>query len=815
MTTDTLDRVGAAARVDCLHCRLPVPAGLVEPGSAEQFCCAGCRSVYRFLHDHELGRYYDLADAGSPATVSASDYAELDTPTFEQLYVRDRGDGLSEVELYLEGVHCTACVWLVEKLPQLVPGVASSRLDMGRNKATLLWRREQVALSGVARFVDSLGYQVHPFRGADIDRVRRREQRRLLIKIGVAGAVAGNVMLLAAALYSGQFGAMSSEHEQFFRWLSLLVTIPAVVYSGSVFFRGAFAALRARTLHLDLPISIGIAAGFAWGAANTIRGVGEIYFDTVAALIFLLLLGRWLQLRQQRHAADAAELLHSLTPSMARIVDGGGVVEVPIGRVLPGSIIEVRAGDTVPVDGTVVVGRSAVDSSLLTGESKPLSVSVGDAVHAGTLNVGARLRVAAQAAGEHTRIGRLMNSLHDGDGQRAPIVRSADRIAGWFVSAALGLAVLTFALWYSAGAGRAMEHAIALLIVTCPCALGLATPLAVNVAIGRAARVGMLIKGGAALESLARPGTMFLDKTGTVTRGQQVVVGWTGSASTLERVAALERQSAHPVARAIAAESGAAAASVGDVQEIPGAGIRGTVDGHIIVAGAPRYVEQLLSSLPATHAGAVDQAARDALTPVVVIEDGRVAGVISLGDPVRDDAAATIGTLRQAGWRVRLLSGDDPRVVRAVGLQLGLSAEECLGGVSPEGKRRAVQEAQSSGTVVMVGDGVNDTAAMTAATCGVAVSGSAEANLMIADVHIGRPGLTGVIALLRGARRTLATIHRNLAFSLLYNAAGVALAMTGVLEPLVAAVLMPFSSITVITSSYRSRSFATNREVAS
>ncbi len=809
MDSRALTRAAAAVDTACSHCGLPVPRGLIDLDATEQFCCAGCRAVYAMLSEHGLGRYYDLVDGGEarPAAVTDRTYAELDTDEVAARNVRERADGLRSVRLYLEGIHCTACVWLVERLPRLQPGVVEARVDLGRSLAEVVWDPQVVPLSRVARAIDSLGYPVHPYRGEARLELRRREERALLIKIAVAGAAAGNAMLLAAALYAGLLGDMSAPYRQLLRWASLVVTAPAFLFAAQPFLRGALGALRARALHMDLPIAVGLSAGFASGLVNTVRGAGEIYFDSVSALIFLLLVGRWIQLRQQRRATDAAELLFSLTPSSARVVEAGAVRELPLDALVAGMTVEVRAGDTVPVDGEVVWGRSAVDAALLTGESMPAPIGIGDEVHAGTVNVSSPVRVVARATGDDTRVGRLMRHVEEEARRRAPIVRAADRVIGIFVASVLVLATLTFIVWLGAGPERAVENAIALLVVTCPCALGLATPLAVSVAIGRAARRGILVKGGDALERMARPGTMILDKTGTLTEGRQQLVGWSGSEATRRRAAALEQASAHPLARALVAATPEPLPDATGVDEVIGGGIRGTVDGVAVACGSPAHIAATAAPLPPDLARFVDDCARAGQTPIVIAEEGEVVAAAAFGDPIRADAADTLASLRQAGWQLRIVSGDHPTVVRAVGAALGIAPEACIGGATPEDKLAEARAAAARGPVVMVGDGVNDAAALAAATCGIAVHGSAEASLAGADVFIQRPGLAGVAELTTGARATMRVIRRNLGLSLVYNLAGASLAVAGLLHPLVAALLMPLSSISVVTSSVHAHTF--------
>jgi Cu2+-exporting ATPase len=799
---------------ECAHCGLPVPAGRRAHDEGLAFCCEGCRTVHALLREHGLDRYYALRDPSAapmaPPPPSGRSYEELDDAGVRARLGGLDASGLARAELYLEGVHCAACVWLVERLSTFVPGVVESRLDLGRSRATVVWDPRAVELSRIARALDALGYRPHPARGLAEQRVRRREDRRMLARVGLAGAVAANVMAIAFALYGGILDGMEPEFGRFFRWLSLGLTVPSLVWGGGVFFAGAWRALRLRMLHMDLPISIGLLAGAAHGAVTTVRGTGEVYFDTITVLIFLLLSGRYLLRRQHRVAADATELCAALAPSVARRIEPTGIREVPLEALVPGDRVEVRAGDLVPADGRIVEGRSALDASLLTGESVPADAGPGDPVHAGTLNVAARLEVAVERTGDDTRVGRLMRLVEEHARRRAPIVLLADRLSGVFVAVVLALAGITAMVWWSASPERAIDSSVALLIVTCPCALALATPLAVTAAIGRAARAGILVKGADVLERLSRPGLMLFDKTGTLTAGRPALVSWWGQSDVRAAVAALEARSAHPLARALVAALGGddtARLTVSHAVEVPGGGIEGVVDGHRIVVGSPRFVAGTGARIREAALGEIERLAGEGHTPVVVASDEDAVAVVGLGDTLRPDTAAVLAAVRARGWQVGLLSGDHPAAVAAIGRELGLPESACLGNVGPEGKLHHVERALASGPVVMVGDGVNDAAALAASTVGVGVHGGAEAVLAAADVFVTRPGVTPVTELLDGAGRTLRVIRRNLALSLAYNAIAVGLAMAGRLDPLVAAVLMPLSSVTVIVSSFRARTF--------
>ncbi len=793
---------------ECSHCSLPVPSSLVEEGSEHQFCCLGCKTVFGMIHAEGLGAYYDLRsedDERAPAAVGSSSYQELDDPTFVTQHCQARPDGLMATELYLEGVHCSACLWLVEKSLERVDGVAEARLNFAQARLKVLWRPDQVPLSTIAGQLAKIGYPPHPARLGTRD-VGKEEERRLLIRLGLAGAVSGNVMLMAFALYGGWVSGMAEEHWTLFRWGSLFASLPAVLYSGWPFYRSAYNGLRNRVLHMDLPISIGVLAGFFSGAYNTVVGKGEVYFDSVCALIFLLLVGRLLQLRQQRRASESSELLYALTPSTARrLGEDGEARRVPLQAIEVGDLIEVRAQETVATDGVVESGRSALDLSLLSGESMPVEVKKHDQVWGGTVNLQDTLVVRVSHAVRDSRVGRIADMVADASRNRAPVVQLADRVAGWFVAIVLLLAMVTFAAWSIIAPEHALDHSVALLIVSCPCALGLATPLAITAAIGKAARRGILARSGAALEALGRlkGGVLYFDKTGTLTHGRMEVVAFVGPEWVRPLVAAAEKGSNHPVGRALTqAFEGATQPEATDLETVSGGGITATVDGRALIIGSPKFVrsQALLDSSFEAHVQAWSQ---DALTPVWIAVDGRVVAAAGLADRLRSEAKASVDALGKQGFEVHILSGDHPSVVHSVGRALGIPAQRCHGGQSPEDKLQRVQAAAADKDVVMVGDGVNDAAALAAATVGVAVHGGAETCFAAADVFLQRPGIGTLTALVQGARRTTRTIRNNIIFSLVYNTVGAGLAMTGVLNPLVAAVLMPISSLVVVTNSFR------------
>lgn len=825
--------VGSQAEVRCAHCQLIVPSALVSAGHELSFCCSGCETVYGLLAGAGLEDYYAfrerLGEEGRPVPESPSGASELDSPAFSELYCSELPGGMQKTQLLLEGVHCAACLWLVERLPRLEPGVVSARLEMARSRVEIVWDPNKAKLGQIGRTLTSMGYRPRPFRASAAEELRRGELRSLLIRIGVAGASAGNVMLMAFALYSGAVGideadTMSAETRRFFEVASLFVSLPAL-WAGSLFFRGAWASLRTRTPHMDLPIALGIAVGFLWGTSGALLGQGDIYFDSITALIFFLLIGRYLQRRHQMAVSDAAELLHAVLPGSAQVLmpalPGGserGVETVAVSQLLAGNEVLVESGEVIPVDGRVVEGASSLDKSLLSGESRGVQVAPGDSVEAGALNLGARLVVFAEKSPAEARVAQLMQEVEKALHTRTPLVGRADRIAGGFTVSVLGLAVAAGLFWSSVSIAAGVEHALALLIVACPCALGLATPLALSAATRQAAEAGMLVFSPEALERLGAPATLVFDKTGTLTEGRLRVLSWSGDRSLSPFVLAVERGATHPVARALVnylenePEQPRIASLPAEVTELLGRGRCAEFGGKRLVVGSPAYVlsvarvpEDLRLEL---------KSGRGSASPVLVAWEGEVRAIVWLGDAVRDDAVESLIKARLLGHDIHLLSGDHDGTARSVAEELtrksGLPQlfATVRGSTTPEGKLAAIKELQSDGRVVaMVGDGVNDAGALAQADVGVAVSGAAEASRLSADVFLAQNGVARVVDLLTGARRTLSTIRRGMAFSLAYNGVGIACAAAGVLGPLEAAVLMPLSSLTVVTNAYRSRSF--------
>lgn len=786
----------------CTHCGEPVrPGAHADP----RFCCAGCAAVWKLLHDAHLEHAYDLHRQEGilpPQGRVAGVMSHLDHAAFQARHVEHLADGAACCEFRVDGVRCGACLWLLESLPRLVPGTRECRVHLGRGTLRISWRPEHVPLSTIASTIESLGYALRPVGTPAAQASWRVQDRAWLVDIGVAGAIAGNTMAIAFALYGAQFAWMDDATRAFLQWTSLALSAISIAWPGRLYLRNAWQAIRSRTPHMDLPITVALLAGLVGGFCLTIAGRAGIYVESVSMLVFLLLVGRFVQFRQQRRSRHEVELLCALIPQVARRRDADGSVQVvPTDALSPGDVVLVGAGDALPADGTLLDAYAHLDMQLLTGESRPVRCVVGQSLHAGTVVVGAPLSMRVMCTGDATRAGRIARAVDTALGERTPVEDFANRIAGWFLLVVVVATVVTGFVWWWIDASRVLPTCMALLVVSCPCALGLATPLTMVAGIGKAARRGMLVRGAAVFESLARPGTVMLDKTGTLTEGSLEVLAehavreidphWIRRA-----IGAIEAASSHPIAVALRRWAREDGRGVTSRIERAGEGLAGSFQGRVVVVGNAKWMERCGVRVDPMTVDVVARVARGGATPILVAVDGLILRVLALGDRIRPEAARTVQAMRARGWQVRLASGDLPEVAHEVALGVGIEIESVRAGCSPEDKM-AWARAQTVRPVVVVGDGVNDLPAMAVADVGVAMRQGAQCTIDRADVTIAGQGLDGLIGLVDGSRRVMRTIHVNFAVSLTYNLIGAVLAVTGTITPLIAAVMMPLSGIMV------------------
>jgi Cu2+-exporting ATPase len=724
-------------------------------------------------------------------------------------------DGLCKVRLSVDGLHCAACSWLIESMQPSMPGVKIARVRWSDATLELLYDPEQTEPLKIAERLAKLGYSLGPIddsaedSGADV--VLRREH---WIGMATAFFLASNAMWIGISLYAGEASGMASAHAHFLRWMGAILGLLAAAFPGRIFFRSAIEAIRAGVPHVDIPVALGLAVGTIGSIVGAAIGTGDVYFDSLASLVFLLRVGRYIQFRAQyRTGLSIGKLLRMNSVVAHRIQNDGSRLSVPSYRLQPMDLVEVLPGQVIPADGQITEGKSRIQTAFITGESLPCTVKIGSSVVGGSLNLQSPITMRVTAAGEKSRMGRLSELVRAATAQRTPLIQLADRVGGVFVFVVLGLSVLTFGYWFwQSGWERAIQHSIALLTIACPCALALAAPLVITVALGRAARQNIWIRDGNCLERLAKSGIMWFDKTGTLTFGDLRVLEWSGSKDALPYVAALERQSDHPVARAIVAYLATEHAlttdvslEVRDIEQRYGDGIEGLVEGRRVRLGRDRLVSSAENECEAKHEGV------NGPNAIGVWIDGVRQGEFVLGDRSRLDGADTLISLQQRGWKLGILSGDRQSVVNALAhelLEQGVELEQALGDCTPEQKLSVIRQSQGMYPVtVMVGDGINDAAALATADVGIAIRGNGEACLTHAPIYIPSNQLRSIASLMDASRCTVSAIYRCFAASLLYNAITIALAVTGFIHPLIAALFMPLSGLTVLTMAMTARTF--------
>jgi Cu2+-exporting ATPase len=809
MSTVTAHAESPMRRVGCAHCGLPAPPPAVD--AQLSFCCRGCQGAYELIRGWGLEEFYDLRDCPSSESKvddsSSTAYSDLDDPSLLGRSAPfpvdcEGGHKRFRSRLSLSGLHCVACVWLIERACERVDGWQSSTVNMHARSVDIVFDPEVIRLSRIAGILHQIGYRVAPLSDEEETDNRMDDQQRMLVDIAVAGFCAANAMWVAIALYAGQFSGIAAGHAQILRVAGVLLGGLAVVFPGRVFFRSAWASWTTRTPHMDLPVAVGLSAGMAASLYGLFDSTSDVYFDSIACLVLFLLVGRWIQMRQQRRAGQAVSDLIRLSPTVAsRVEPDDQIKRVRADTLAIGDRVRINPGESIPVDGIVEDGESSVDRSLLTGESRPVAVSPGSVVEAGTENLQAVLTVRATAAAADTRFAAISRAVAEAAQSRTPIVQFANRVGGWFVVVVLVLAAITAVVWWVRDPTRITSSVVSLLIVACPCALALATPLALAVAIGRLARHCVLIREGDCLERIAKPGTIFFDKTGTLTEGRMRVTEWSGDREPLSAVAAIEKSINHPIAKAVcqcADQHHAELRDAVEVHQTVGQGVSGIVQGAQYVIGGTRVARDRGLDVSQHWQQPIERIRGTGASPIVVIREDQIVAVFGVTDPIRSRAADVVQYYRSRGWRIGIVSGDDQRTVDHVARQLDIDLELARGELLPDEKLQAIEAVSGDQPVVMVGDGVNDAAALAAADVGIAISGGAAASLSAAPVMIGDGNLEKVIMLADAASRTRRGIRQNFAISIGYNVIAVILAMMGIITPLLAALLMPVSSVTVL-----------------
>ncbi len=725
------------------------------------------------------------------------------------------GVAVSETRLGLIGMHCATCAQTIEKALSESEGVVSASVNLAGETATVKYNPELTSPLALKKTVEKAGYQAVVQEGDSLDRekqARQRETRRLLLSVIFSFLLAIPTFVLSMVSPLGM---------QANNWVMLGLASPVQFLVGAQFYLGAFKALRNKRASMDTLIALGTSAAYFYSLAvvtGALPGAeGMTYFDSAALIISIILLGRWLEARAKSRTSESIKKLIGLKPRTASRVGAGQEVQVPIEEVDAGDLLVVRPGEKVPVDGLVVEGSSSVDESMLTGESLPVEKKAGDQVIGATLNKNGYFKFRATRVGKDTALAQIVRLVEAAQGSKAPIQRLADRVASVFVPIVIGIAVATFLIWFFAadkGLFFSLTAFIAVLVIACPCALGLATPTAIMVGTGKGAQNGILIKSAESLETAYKIQAIVFDKTGTLTRGSPVVTDLVplngfDQKTMLGLAAALEKGSEHPLAASVlkaAQEHGIEPASVTDFEAVSGKGIRGSVDGHVVLLGNRALMQE--SGIALESAGAtLDDFEAAGKTAMVLAVDGQAGGLLAVADTLKEYAAEAVRQLQDMGVQTLMITGDNRRTAQAIAAKVGI--QEVLAEVLPQDKAEQVKKVQARGKIVaMVGDGINDAPALAQADVGIALGSGTDVAVETGDIVLVKDDLRDVVGAIKLSRYTINKIRQNLFWAFIYNtlgipiAAGILFPFNGLLlNPVIAAAAMGFSSVSVVSNS--------------
>jgi Cu2+-exporting ATPase len=796
----------------CSHCLLPCSdAGKVAGEDGSVFCCAGCRAVYEFIRGEGLQAFYLRRDWNPLDSVPAASPGEIDVSPYEEL-VRQAAEGL-ELDVYIDGIRCASCVWLVEKVLSRTDGVLRARVNYATHRARVRWNPEEVSLLEILRRIHATGYIPKPYTESEQVLARKAETRELLVRFGTAAFLSSQLMIYSIALYAGYFQGMEPGIRRLLQVIALGLTLPVIGYAGLPFLVSTLAGLKRFRFTMDSLIVTGAGSAFLYSLYQMARG-GEVYFDTAAMIVTLVLLGRYLESRARGKASEALQRLAELAPKKAArlTVDASGNVigrsAVDAGLLRPGDCVEVRPGGKFPADGVVLRGESTADESFITGESRPVPKSSGSAVIGGSVNRSGSLVVRVTGTGKDTVLAGIVRAVEDAQAAKPAIQNLADRVVGIFVPAIFLLAAVTAAAWSASGAGaeRALMTGISVLVIACPCSLGLATPLAVLLFTGLASSRGVLIKGGDAVENTASVDHVILDKTGTLTTGSPALreaLSLDPSLSgkeALRKAASVEIHSEHGLGEALVEAAGSATLeTVSAFHATPGRGVSALLDGRKIAVGNLAFMRENGLAFEEGDPPASPLAGDGNHTLVFMGWEGKVRALFAFADGLREEAEETVRRLRKEGLAVTLVSGDHTPAVAAAAREAGITDFEAE--AVPERKRELIAELQKRGRkIMMVGDGVNDAPALTEAAFGVAVGRGTDIAMESGDAVLMRNDLLLLPWILRVSRGALRIIRQNIFWAFFYNATAIPLAAAGFLHPIIAAGAMAASSLFVVAA---------------
>lgn len=812
----------------CDHCMLEVPERYAVydeiNGQRKVFCCHGCNGIYRLIRSEGLEEFYAKRREWTPGP--AEDKAVNISAFLDGL--RPAGNEV-ETDVILDGIRCASCVWLNEKILRRTKGISYANVNYATHRAKIRWDPGEIDIGGIISRIKSIGYTPKPFLPKAWEDEQKRQARDLLIRFGTASFFSMQLMLFSIALYAGYFQGIDERIKFIFHMISFALTTPVLFYAGWPIIRGSFRGLKNLTFNMDVLIAAGSLSAYLYSIQQIMSG-GEVYFDTAAMIITLILLGRYIEAGAKRKASETISGLMQLSPREARKLEVSpdqavstdrlylvARKMVPVSSLRPGDLLEVVPGEKIPVDGLVVTGVSEADESMLTGESRPSQKADGVQVFGGTLNLFGSFIFRVTKTGKDTVLAQIIQAVADAQARRAPIQSVSDRVIGYFVPAVLLISLLTFLGWLYHGApsSRAVMNAVSVMVIACPCALGLATPLAILIGTSNGATRGILIKGGDVIEKAASVDFVVLDKTGTITEGKPVLSEAFGVgipvSEALRLALSLERLSEHSLGRAVVeAARGLDPYDVADFFAVPGRGVKGMIHGKPALIGSRGFIGSegingtINTALKGEHDLDLMESEKSGSTVIFLCYDGSVRGVFVISDKVRNEAAEAVAKLKTAGLGVAMVTGDNLNTAEALAKKIGIESVKAQ--ASPMEKAGEIRRMEKERRhVLMAGDGINDAPALVQATVGIAVGRATDIALESADIVVMQSDLRLVADAIALAKKTFRVIRQNIFWAFFYNIVAIPLAILGILHPVMAAGAMVFSSLSVVGNSLRAR----------
>lgn len=799
----------------CFHCGLPCPDS--NPLSVKIFekeramCCPGCRAVAQAIVDNGLDDYYKYRTEQSVKTNSLvpEELEQLklyDNDKLQSQFVSSSSSepDIKTASLILEGIVCAACVWLNEQHVNQLPGIQSFSINYSTQRARISWDDSQIKLSDILKSIADIGYRAHPFDPGRQESIQKKQRQKALIRLAVAGLGAMQVMMLAIALYAGDYSGISSELKLFFRWVSALIATPVVLYSAQTFFIGAWRDLKRKQLGMDVPVALAIGGAYLASLWATLSGTGQVYFDSVTMFTFFLLVGRFLELRARQRSGEVADSLVKLLPVMATRIRDNESEQVMVNELCVNDHVRVKPGDIIPADGVIIDGQSSIDESLVTGESYPLRRLVNDKVIGGTVNIESPIIVCITNTGDETVLAGIQRLLDRAQTEKPRIALIADKVASYFVAVILVLAIVVGFAWWQIDSERAFWIVLSMLVVTCPCALSLATPAAMTAATGALTRLGVLVTRAHALETLSKVDTFVFDKTGTLTHGSLALKETILLGSLTERqchilAATLEQASEHPVAKAFL-HLGSNILAAEKIKAEVGLGVEARIEGKRYRIGQKHWLTEIVKeplNIPE------DDLVSDGIhSKIYLATDEQWLAAYTLEDQLRADAKDMMDQLTELDINTILLSGDQPAVVAKTAQALAIKtyyAEQ-----TPDNKLSVIKELQQKNHLVaMVGDGVNDAPVLAAAQVSIAMGSGTRLAQASSDMVLLSENLRHIGQSIIHARHTFVIVKQNLGWAILYNITALPLAALGFIAPWLAAIGMSASSLFVVINALR------------